>query len=151
MTERGAESTIPVMEPTLKDAIPAIETTWVVVAAVLVMLMQVGFLFLEVGFSRMKNVGTIVPKVLANFSIAAVCYWAVGFALAFDTQRLDIEILGELHHFVGDRLHVAGAPLDDHRQRERLHPRVSPSQVQAVQRRQADAVRDGRRPGVREL
>ncbi|HYN91716.1 MAG TPA: ammonium transporter [Thermoleophilaceae bacterium] len=71
------------MEPTLKDALPAIETIWVVVAAVLVMFMQVGFLFLEVGFSRMKNAGTIVPKVLANFSIAALCYWAVGFALAF--------------------------------------------------------------------
>src|SRR5918996_4785009 len=71
------------MEPTLKDAIPAIETTWVIVAAVLVMFMQVGFLFLEVGFSRMKNAGTVVPKILANFSIAAICYWAVGFALAF--------------------------------------------------------------------
>ena len=42
------------------------------------MFMQVGFLFLEVGFSRMKNAGTIVPKILANFSIAAICYWAVG-------------------------------------------------------------------------
>src|SRR3954462_14199603 len=71
------------MEPTLKDAIPAIETTWVIVAAVLVMFMQVGFLFLEVGFSRMKNAGTVVPKILANFSIAAICYWAVGFAIAF--------------------------------------------------------------------
>src|ERR671911_430585 len=83
MTDRGSAPTIPYMEPTLKDAIPAIETTWVVVAAVLVMFMQVGFLFLEVGFSRMKNAGTVVPKVLANFSIAALCYWAVGFALAF--------------------------------------------------------------------
>jgi ammonium transporter, Amt family len=72
------------MDPTLSgDAIPAIETLWVLVAAILVMFMQVGFMFLEVGFSRMKNVGTIVPKVLANFSIAALCYWAVGFALAF--------------------------------------------------------------------
>ncbi|MFN2617364.1 MAG: ammonium transporter [Thermoleophilaceae bacterium] len=71
------------MQPTLKDAIPAIETTWVVVAAVLVMLMQLGFMFLEIGFSRMKNAGTVVPKILANFSIAALCYWAVGFALAF--------------------------------------------------------------------
>src|SRR5215211_3530997 len=71
------------MQPTLKDAIPAIETTWVVVAAVFVLFMQAGFMFLEVGFSRMKNAGTIVPKVLANFSIAALCYWAVGFALAF--------------------------------------------------------------------
>jgi ammonium transporter, Amt family len=71
------------MDPTLNDAIPAIETVWVMVAAVLVMFMQVGFLFLEVGFSRQKNAGTIVPKVLANFSIAGLCYWAVGFALAF--------------------------------------------------------------------
>ena len=72
------------MELTLDgDAIPAIETIWVMVAAILVMFMQVGFLFLEVGFSRMKNAGTIVPKILANFSIAALCYWAVGFALAF--------------------------------------------------------------------
>src|SRR5919112_5701233 len=83
MTDRAVRSTIGVMEPTLKDAIPAIETTWVIVAAVLVMFMQVGFLFLEVGFSRMKNAGTVVPKILANFSIAAICYWAVGFAIAF--------------------------------------------------------------------
>lgn len=69
--------------PTLKDVVPAVETTWVVVAAVLVLFMQAGFLLLEVGFSRMKNAGTIVPKVLANLSIAALCYWAVGFALAF--------------------------------------------------------------------
>src|ERR687894_1674342 len=83
MTDPARAPTIAVMEPTLTDVIPAIETTWVVVAAVLVMLMQVGFLFLEVGFSRQKNAGTIVPKILANFSIAAICYWAVGFALAF--------------------------------------------------------------------
>src|SRR3954470_8950492 len=83
MTKSAYFSTMGVMEPTLKDAIPAIETTWVIVAAVLVMFMQVGFLFLEVGFSRMKNAGTVVPKILANFSIAAVCYWAVGFAIAF--------------------------------------------------------------------
>jgi Amt family ammonium transporter len=60
-----------------------LDTLWVVIAAVLVLFMQGGFLLLEVGFSRMKNAGTIVPKILANFSIAALCYWAVGFALAF--------------------------------------------------------------------
>src|SRR5215216_7367379 len=68
---------------TLKDVIPAVETTWVIVAAVFVLFMQAGFMFLEIGFSRQKNVGTVVPKVLANLSIAALCYWAVGFALAF--------------------------------------------------------------------
>jgi ammonium transporter, Amt family len=71
------------LSPKLPDVTVAVETLWVVVAAILVMLMQLGFMFLEVGFSRMKNAGTIVPKILANFSIAALCYWAVGFALAF--------------------------------------------------------------------
>jgi ammonium transporter, Amt family len=71
------------VKPTLNDALSAIDTTWVVVAAVFVMLMQAGFLLLEIGFSRQKNAGTVVAKVLANFSIAALCYWAVGFALAF--------------------------------------------------------------------
>lgn len=60
-----------------------VNTLWVLVAAVLVIFMQAGFLLLEVGFSRGKNVGTVVAKVLTNFSIAALLYWAVGFALAF--------------------------------------------------------------------
>jgi Amt family ammonium transporter len=61
----------------------AINTLWVMVAALLVVFMQAGFLLLEVGFSRGKNAGTLVPKVLINFSIAALAFWAVGFAFAF--------------------------------------------------------------------
>ena len=59
------------------------DTVWVIVAAVFVMFMQAGFAMLEVGFSRMKNVGTVVAKVITNFGVAAIVYWAVGFALAF--------------------------------------------------------------------
>src|SRR4051812_2671054 len=69
--------------PTLTDTADAVNTTWVMVAAILVMFMQAGFLFLEIGFSRMKNAGAGVAKVLVNFSIASLAYWAVGFALAF--------------------------------------------------------------------
>ncbi|MEA2331263.1 MAG: ammonium transporter, Amt family [Thermoleophilaceae bacterium] len=71
------------MDPTLNDALSRIDTVWVLVAGILVFFMQAGFLLLEVGFSRMKNAGTVVAKVIANLSIAALCYWAVGFALAF--------------------------------------------------------------------
>jgi Amt family ammonium transporter len=60
-----------------------IDTLWVFMAGAMVMLMQAGFLLLEAGFSRMKNAGTVVAKVIANLSIAAIAYWAVGFALAF--------------------------------------------------------------------
>jgi len=48
-----------------------------------VMFMQAGFAFLEIGFSRSKNAGSVIAKILTNFSIAGLCYWAVGFALAF--------------------------------------------------------------------
>jgi ammonium transporter, Amt family len=67
----------------LEETQQSLNTMWVIVAGVLVMFMQAGFLFLEVGFSRAKNAGLGVVKILTNYSIAALCYWACGFALAF--------------------------------------------------------------------
>ncbi len=64
----------------------AINTVWVVLAGMVVMFMQAGFAFLEIGFSRGKNVGTIIAKILMNFSIAAICWYAVGFAFAFGAE-----------------------------------------------------------------
>jgi Amt family ammonium transporter len=69
--------------PTLDDSVSAINTMWVLIAGVLVMFMQAGFAFLEIGFSRAKNAGLGVAKILTNYSICALAYWAVGFALAF--------------------------------------------------------------------
>ena len=43
--------------PTLDDSVSSINTMWVLVAGVLVMFMQAGFAFLEIGFSRSKNAG----------------------------------------------------------------------------------------------
>src|SRR5918997_1795473 len=61
----------------------AINTMWVVICAVLVLLMLAGLLCLEAGMSRMKNVGTLVPKALISMAVAAVAYYACGFAFAF--------------------------------------------------------------------
>src|SRR3954471_12238761 len=69
--------------PSLAETVSSVNTTWVIVAGVLVMFMQAGFALLEIGFSRAKNAGAGVAKILVNFSIASLCYWAVGFALAF--------------------------------------------------------------------
>ena len=66
----------------LADSV-AINSIWVMVAALLVIFMQAGFAFLEIGFSRAKNAGTVVAKILTNFSIAGLMYWACGFAFAF--------------------------------------------------------------------
>jgi ammonium transporter, Amt family len=69
------------------DSVP-INTIWVVLAALLVIFMQAGFALLEIGFSRQKNAGTVVAKILTNFSIAAIMYWLIGFALAFGNGDL---------------------------------------------------------------
>ena len=69
--------------PTAEDVAGSLDTTWVIIAAALVMFMQAGFALLEIGFSRGKNVGAGVAKIFANFSIATIAWWAVGFGVAF--------------------------------------------------------------------
>jgi Amt family ammonium transporter len=81
----------------LKDSV-AINSLWVIVAGMVVMFMQAGFAFLEIGFSRGKNAGTVIAKILLNFSIAAVMYWAIGFAFAFGTG----DIIGSTGFFLRD-------------------------------------------------
>jgi Amt family ammonium transporter len=81
----------------LPDSV-AINSLWVIIAGCLVMFMQAGFAFLEIGFSRGKNAGTVIAKILANFSIAALMYWAVGFAFAFGTG----DIIGHDGFFLRD-------------------------------------------------
>ena len=83
---------------------------WVVIAAILVLFMQAGFMFLEVGFVRAKNAGTIVAKILTNLSIAAICYWAVGFAFAFGSGDVfgDNSTLASIIGSNGFFLQVAG-------------------------------------------
>src|ERR1044072_3863117 len=95
-------------EPPVRDTpAPSINAVGVIVAAVLVMFMQAGFLLLEVGFSRAKNAGAGVAKGLVNFSIASLCYWAVAFALAFG----GLGGIGGTHGFfldVGSSIEEAG-------------------------------------------
>ena len=74
-----------------------INGVWVIVAGVLVMFMQAGFAFLEIGFSRGKNAGTVVAKILVNFAIAALMFWACGFAFAFGAGN---DIIGTSGFFV---------------------------------------------------
>ena len=98
------------VDGTLDDTVP-INTMWVVIAAALVLFMQAGFAMLEIGFSRGKNAGTGVAKILTNLSIAAICYWAVGFAFAFgsaDVLGISSSILGSNGFF----LQFSGNPVE---------------------------------------
>lgn len=70
-------------EPTVKDAIQAVDAVWVLVAALLVFFMQAGFALLEAGATRMKNAGHIAGKNVLSFAITTLVFWAVGFAITF--------------------------------------------------------------------
>ena len=59
-----------------------LDMVWVAVACALVFLMQAGFLFLEIGFSREKNAGAGVGKILINLGIVTIAWWAVGYGLS---------------------------------------------------------------------
>jgi len=90
------------IDGTLPETV-ATNTLWVVIAAVLVLFMQAGFACLEMGFSRAKNAGTVVAKVMTNMSIAAIAYWAVGFAFAFgsaDALGISSSIIGSNGFFL---------------------------------------------------
>lgn len=70
-------------EPAASSVLANLDLTWVIIGTVLVFFMQAGFAFLEIGFSRGKNAGMGIAKILVNFSLASVAWWAVGFAVAF--------------------------------------------------------------------
>ncbi len=67
---------------TLAEKTVELDMVWVAVACVLVFLMQAGFMFLEIGFSRQKNVGTGVAKILINLALVTIAWWAVGYGVA---------------------------------------------------------------------
>jgi len=69
---------------------------WIMVAAILVLLMQGGFILLETGSTRMKNAGHVAGKTIFTVGLVSLVYWAVGYGFAFGTEA------GEgLNKFIG--------------------------------------------------
>jgi len=56
---------------------------WLVIAGLLVFFMQAGFAMVEAGLTRAKNSSNIMMKNLMDFSLGALMYWAVGYALMY--------------------------------------------------------------------
>lgn len=67
------------------DTIFLLNSMWVMIGAVLVILMLGGFILLETGSTRMKNAGHIAGKTILTFSIGSIVFWAVGYGLTFGT------------------------------------------------------------------
>jgi Amt family ammonium transporter len=63
-----------------------LDTFWLLICAILVFLMQAGFMCLESGLSRNKNSINVALKNITDFGIAVVVFWAFGFALMYGTS-----------------------------------------------------------------
>jgi len=70
----------------IASLVSAVDTVWVLFATALVFLMQAGFAMVEAGFTRAKNAGNIIMKNLMDFSIGALFYWAIGWALMYGSD-----------------------------------------------------------------
>ena len=71
--------------PPLKadDIINPLNTVWVLVTAFLVFFMQAGFMALEAGFARTREVSNIMLECIVDTCLCGILFWAWGFAFMF--------------------------------------------------------------------
>ena len=60
-----------------------VDTLWVINCAILVFIMQAGFMCMESGLSRQKNSINVALKNAADFGVSVVIFWLFGFGLMF--------------------------------------------------------------------
>ena len=63
-----------------------LDIIWVLLAAAIVFLMQAGFMCVESGMARAKNSINVSIKNMADFLLAVVAFWIVGFGIMFGTS-----------------------------------------------------------------
>ena len=68
--------------------VDALDTLWVLLAAVLVFFMQAGFGMVETGLVRAKNAANVLFKNALDFSFATLGYFALGYAIMWGGSGL---------------------------------------------------------------
>lgn len=58
-----------------------LNTIWVMLAFILVLLMQGGFILLETGSTRMKNAGHVAGKTIFTVGLGTLVFWAFGYGI----------------------------------------------------------------------
>ncbi|WP_209124945.1 ammonium transporter [Alkalihalobacillus sp. BA299] len=64
----------------------SLDTTWIIVATIIVFLMHGGFAMLEIGFTRSKNALSILMKNFLTISLGTILYLIAGYAIMFGTS-----------------------------------------------------------------
>jgi len=59
------------------EIVTYVDNLWILIAGILVMFMQPGFMLVETGFTRSKNSVNIVMKNFMDFSVGALTYWGL--------------------------------------------------------------------------
>ena len=65
----------------IEEVAKGVDFSWTLIAAFLVFFMQAGFAFLGAGLIRSKSTVNYMTKSFLDFAIAALSFWAFGFAL----------------------------------------------------------------------
>ncbi len=80
--------------------ISTIDTVWVLLGTALIFFMQAGFAMVETGFTRAKNAGNIIMKILMDFVFGSLGYWFLGFGLMYGTTSIANGFIGSLDFFI---------------------------------------------------
>lgn len=93
-------------EPTTDEAIAdlagALDSTWILVAGMLVFFMQAGFAMLTAGFVRAKNTANILMKNMLDACFGGLSFFAVGWAFAYGTHDSSNGFIGMGNFFLTD-------------------------------------------------
>jgi Amt family ammonium transporter len=92
------------------NEISALDTLWVLLAAILVFFMQAGFGMVEAGLIRSKNAGNVLMKNLIDFCFAALAFYMFGYAIMFGGSGLLFGTEGWFLFGVGEN--VGSLPLE---------------------------------------
>src|SRR5437016_13620566 len=79
-----AQSAAPIAHKA-NDFVSPVNTIWVLVTAFLVFFMQAGFMGLEAGFARTREVSNVMISCIADTCLCGLLFWAFGFAFMFGT------------------------------------------------------------------
>ncbi|MCC5797016.1 MAG: ammonium transporter [Methylophaga sp.] len=77
----------------------ALDALWVLIAAMLVLVMQGGFLCLESGLTRSKNAINVALKNAFDLIVAAILFWLFGFGIMFGAHE-GLQL--DTHWFIAD-------------------------------------------------
>ena len=77
------------------DQSNTIDLLWILICAILVLMMQAGFMCIEAGATRNKNNINTALKNICDFGICMLVFWACGYALMFGESALGIVGISE--------------------------------------------------------